>query len=281
MALGPLTTPSILPSGIPCWVELAALDEGAAQQFYNGLFGWTYYLNRDPAAPNGRYLIASLGTTDVGGIYRAAPDQPSLWTINVSVHSTANAAEWVQHLGGTVTLGPVAIPNRGSILHATDPAGAPVVFWQAPADWDFGSGAPNTFASADLNTHDGEAADGFFCRLFNYTARQIGEVRGVDYVEWLMEQQPVLYRYVMGPEYPPETLPHWMVYFEVDPARGTDATAGHALMLGGRVVAEPYDTPWGRIAILADPGGAVFSIVDRTQIAGEWGRAEVDDPYDD
>jgi len=281
MAVNPSLSPYALPSGIPCWVELATPDENAAQQFYGGLFGWSYYVNRDPAAPSGRYLIAAIGSTQVGGLYRAATGQPSLWTINVSVHSTANAADWVEHLGGAVTLGPVDIPNRGSILHATDPAGAPVVFWQPPDAWDFGVGAPNTFASADLNTRDGEVADGFFCRLFNYTARQIGDSRGVDYVEWALEQQPVLYRYVMGPEYPPNTLPHWMVYFEVDPARGTDATAGHALMLGGRIVVDPYDTPWGRIAIIADPCGAVFSIVDRTQVSDDWGRAEVDDPYDD
>ena len=281
MTVNPSLTQSILPSGMPCWVELATPDEKAAQQFYTGLFDWSYYLNRDPATPAGRYLIAAIGSTPVGGLYRAAPQQPSMWTINVSVHSTVNAAEWVTHLGGTVTLDPVEIPGRGSIVHAADPAGAPVVFWQPRPDWDFGSGIPNTFAGADLNTHDGEAADGFFARLFNYTVRQVGDSRGVDYAAWLLEQQPVLYRYVMGPEYPVDTLPHWMVYFEVDPARGTDATAGHALMLGGRIVVDPYDTPWGRIAIIADPCGAVFSIVDRTTIAEGWGRAEVDDPYDD
>lgn len=281
MAVGPITSQSILPSGIPCWVELATLDERAAQQFYAGLFGWNYHLNRDPATPNGRYVIASLGSRDVAGIYRAAERQPTLWTINISVHSVANAADWTQHLGGEVTLGPVAIPDRGSILHVVDPAGAPAVFWQPSSTWDFVSGAPNTFATADLNTHHGEAADGFFCRLFNYTPRQIGENRHVDYMEWVLDQQPVLYRYVMGAEYPPETLPHWMVYFEVDPARGADATAGHAIMLGGRVVVEPYDTPWGRIAIIADPCGAVFSIIDRSRILDDFGRAEVDDPYDD
>ncbi|HVV13711.1 VOC family protein [Amycolatopsis sp.] len=280
MALGPQVTRSILPSGIPCWIELATLDEEVAQRFYNGLFGWNFDLNRDPAAPTGRYLIASLGGIDVAGVYRAAPDQPSLWTINVSVGNTATAAEWVVHLGGKITLGPVEIPGRGSILHATDPAGAPVVFWQ-PENWSFATGLPNTFATADLNTHDGEAADGFFCRLFSYTARQIGDTRGVDYAEWVLDQQAVLYRYVMGPEYPPETLPHWLVYFEVEPARGADATAGHALMLGGRVVIDPYDSPWGRIAVLADPGGAVFAIVDRTRRLEDFGRAEVDDPYDD
>jgi predicted enzyme related to lactoylglutathione lyase len=90
----------------------------------------------------------------------------------------------------------------------------------------------------------------------------------------------VLYRYVMGSEYSPQTPPHWMIYFEVDPARGTDATAGQAIMLGGNVVIQPYDTPFGRMAILADPDGAVFAVIDHSR-AVSTGRAEVDDPYDD
>lgn len=272
---------SILPSGMPCWVELASTDEAVAQEFYSRLFGWTYRLHRDPATRTGRYLVGSLGPADVGGLYRAERGWPSTWTINLAVQNTANAAGWVEHLGGGVTLGPIRLHHRGSILHAVEPSGTPVVFWQPPPSWDFASGVPNTFSAADLNTHDGMAADNFFCRLFNYTAVQIGDSQGIDYLEWRLDNEPVLYRYVMGPEYPPDARPHWMVYFEVDPARGTDATAGHALMLGGSVIVEPYDTSWGRIAILADPTGAMFSVIDHSLTTEDWGRAEVDDPYDD
>jgi predicted enzyme related to lactoylglutathione lyase len=281
MAVSRSVPRAVLPSGIPCWVELATLDEEATRRFYSRLFGWTFHLNPDPATPDGRYLVATLGRLPVGGLYRTPAGRPSHWTINISVASTASAAQWVAHLGGAVTLGPVDIPGRGSIVHAEDPTGAPLVLWRPPADWNFGIGLPCTFATADLNTHDGPAADAFFCRLFRYTALQIGDTRGVDYTEWRLEQEPVLYRYVMGPEYPRNTPAHWMVYFAVDPALGINATAGHAVMLGGRAVVEPYDSPWGRIAVLADPSGAVFSIVDRTRVSPEWGRAEVDDPYDD
>jgi hypothetical protein len=197
------------------------------------------------------------------------------------VQNTASTAEWVETLGGRVTLGPVEIPERGSILHAIDASGAPIVFWRPPANWDFGAGSTNTFVGADLNTHDAIAADRFYRKLFNYTTRQLGNSSTADYAEWLLANEPVLYRYVMGSEYLPDTPPHWMVYFQVDPARGTDAAAGHALMLGGTVVIQPYDTPFGRMAILADPEGAVFAIIDRTQVHQDWGRAEVDDPYDD
>jgi predicted enzyme related to lactoylglutathione lyase len=162
-----------------------------------------------------------------------------------------------------------------------DPTGAPVVFWQPAASWEFGTGVPNTFSGADLNTYDGAVADHFYCKLFNYTSQQIGNTTSIDYAEWLIDHQPVLYRYVMGPEYRPDTPPHWMVYFEIDPASGTDAACARALMLGGQVVIQPYDTAYGRMAILADPDGSVFAVIDHSQVLEGVGRAEVDDPYDD
>ncbi|RZQ64812.1 VOC family protein [Amycolatopsis suaedae] len=280
MSVSSSAAPRTLPSGVPCWVELATPDEEAAERFYGELFGWSYEVRRDPATPTGRYSIASLGGIPVGGQYQAASGGQPEWMLHLAVQNTVTAAEWVEHLGGKVTLGPVDIPDRGSIVHATDPGGAPVVFWQPTETWEFASGVPNTFAGADLNTTDGPAADHFFSRLFSYTTSQIGD-ETIDYAQWMLNHTPVLYRYVMGPEYQRGTPAHWMVYFEVDPARGTDAVAGHALMLGGSVVVRPYDTPFGRTAILADPFGAVFSVIDHAVVTEGWGRAEVDDPYDD
>ena len=281
MAIGPSSTPSPVPAGIPCWIELACREQAVAERFYGALFGWEYTTQRDPATSDGRYAIAALGTVPVGGLYRAAQGAPLGWMPHISVPHTASAAEWVEHLGGRITLGPVAIPDRGTIMHAVDACGAPVVFWEVPPNWEFVTGIPNTFSGADLNTHDGVAADHFYTKLFTYASHQIGDGEALDYVEWLIEHEPVLYRYVMGSEYSLETPPHWLVYFDIDPARGVDAVAGEALMHGGTVVIQPYDTPFGRMSILADPEGAVFAVIDHSRVAEGWGRAEVDDPYDD
>ncbi|MEU6642290.1 VOC family protein [Saccharomonospora sp. NPDC046836] len=281
MSVGMSVPPALFPAGVPCWVELASADEAAAREFYKKLFGWEFVVKRDPATLNRRYSIASLLDSEVAGLYQTARDQPTGWIVQLSVTSTASTAEWVQRLGGTVTLGPVGIPDRGSILHAVDPSGAPVVFWQPPADWAFATSFPGTFSGADLNTHDGAGADHFYCRLFDFTSQQIGG-DGIDYAEWRLGHQPVLYRYVLDAEYRASIPPHWMVYFDADPMRGADAMAGQAIMFGGSVVTPPFDTPFGRTAVLADPGGSVFSIVDHSRpVDTGAGRAEVDDPYDD
>ena len=50
---------------------------------------------------------------------------------------------------------------------------------------------------------------------------------------------------------------HWMPYFGVLDA---DATTGKVADAGGRVNQGPWDTPFGRMAVLSDPQGAVFMI---------------------
>jgi len=63
----------------------------------------------------------------------------------------------------------------------------------------------------------------------------------------------------IGDDWPAEIPSHWMTYFAVD---DTDATAAKAKALGGNVNAEPFEIPVGRMAVLSDPGGAHFSVLN-------------------
>jgi hypothetical protein len=49
--------------------------------------------------------------------------------------------------------------------------------------------------------------------------------------------------------------PAWDVTFAVDDA---DAIAEKAAELGGSVLVAPFDAPWVRMAVIADPAGATF-----------------------
>ncbi|MGH2840367.1 MAG: VOC family protein, partial [Solirubrobacteraceae bacterium] len=54
----------------------------------------------------------------------------------------------------------------------------------------------------------------------------------------------------------PDVPPHWGVTFAVDDA---DAIADKATELGGTVVVAPFDAPWVRMTVIADPQGATFT----------------------
>ncbi|EIE98015.1 VOC family protein [Saccharomonospora glauca] len=280
MSLGAAAAMPGSPLGTPCWVELCTPDVSTAQAFYGALFGWEFHVKRDPVGSDGRYSIALRDGVQAAGLYRATRGQPTGWSIHLRVNNATATAQRVEHLGGTIRLGPAAIPERGTVLHVIDPSGAPVVFWQPPSGWLFGASLPGMFSGADLNTHDGFAADEFYCRLFGFTSEQIGD-EGIDYAEWRIGHEPVLYRCVIDDGHT-TVPPHWLVYFETDPTVGTDALAETALGLGGGILTEPYDTPFGRTALLTDPDGAPFAVIDHScPVDLGVGRAEVDDPYDD
>jgi predicted enzyme related to lactoylglutathione lyase len=48
------------------------------------------------------------------------------------------------------------------------------------------------------------------------------------------------------------------VYFAVE---DTDAAVAKMTSLGGATIRPPWDTPYGRMAVVADDHGAVFSVI--------------------
>ena len=53
--------------------------------------------------------------------------------------------------------------------------------------------------------------------------------------------------------------PHWLIYITVDDC---DAAAARAEELGGAINRPPADVPnVGRFAVLTDPGGALFAVI--------------------
>jgi uncharacterized protein len=64
----------------------------------------------------------------------------------------------------------------------------------------------------------------------------------------------------MAPEFPAEVPAHWMPYIGT---RDVDGIAEAAVLAGGYIVKQPSDMKGaGRYAVLADPQGAVFAVID-------------------
>ena len=123
----------------------------------------------------------------------------------------------------------------------------------------------------DLLTPDLARARAFYAGLFGWSIRSeppeangycIAEVDGRDVAG-------------MAPKLDTAGLPTaWTTYFATDAA---DMTAGSILAAGGQLLAEPFDVlDAGRMAMAADPGGAVFGIWEArahlgAKLAGESG----------
>ncbi len=112
---------------------------------------------------------------------------------------------------------------------------------------------PGTFSWAELATSDAEAAKSFYASVFGweYEDNPVGDGQIYSMAARDGETAAALFT----SEQPP---PHWNCYVTVQSA---DETAAHAADLGAQVIVEPFDVlDAGRMAVLADPAGAVLSV---------------------
>jgi predicted enzyme related to lactoylglutathione lyase len=188
-------------------------------------------------------------------------DMPVAWNTHVAVASADAAAEAVIKAGGSVVAGPFDAPPAGRLAVISDPVGAVLCVWE-PGDRKGAQvvNEPRAWSMSLLQTPDPEVAKAFYGEVFGWQ----GEPFGPGVTLWRLPgyfggepNQPVPRDVVAGMMKSTDVAPHWRVDFWVE---DTDATAATAGRLGGQVIAEPFDTPGFRSAVLADPHGAAFSI---------------------
>ena len=249
------------PPGAFCWLELSTTDQNAAKGFYSSLLGWA---SQDfPMGPNDFYTMFQLEGRDTGAAYTMRPEQrsqgvPPHWMIYIAVESADDAAGRVAQLGGKLLSPPCDVYDIGRMAVVQDPTGAVFALWQPKSHAGTGiSGVPGTLCWADLMTPDPARAKEFYTGLFGWRI-----IKG--------ENDPSGYLHIANGEkfiggIPPANFrdpnvpPHWLVYFLV---ANCDETAAKAKELGAKTHLAPMTIEKvGRMAILADPQGAVFAII--------------------
>jgi predicted enzyme related to lactoylglutathione lyase len=264
--------------GVPCWIDTSQPDPEKAVSFYEGLFGWDFEDVMPPDSP-GKYFIARIRGGDVAAVGSQPEGGPpmALWNTYIWVESADETASKAAEAGGRVVMEPFDVMDAGRMAVLADPEGAVFCVWQPKQHK--GARIVNEHGSLNfngLNTRDPEAAKSFYRRVFGWDTLSLGggaEMWRLDgYGDHLEQLDPDLRKRVaeLGgpagfedvvaslnpiPDDQPDTPAHWSVTFGVDDA---DAIAARAAELGGKVIVEPFDAPWVRMAVLADPQGATF-----------------------
>lgn len=243
--------------GTPCWADLSADDVDRARAFYSGLFRW----NIPPGPPEaGGYSMCEVAGRAVAGIgpKMGPPDAPVTWTTYLATDDADQSAARITAAGGQLLMEPFDVMDSGRMAIAADPAGAVFGIWQSRSFP--GAQLANEPGAMTWNENMSRDLDGskvFYQAVFGYGYQDMSG-DGFRYAMVMVDGHEVG---GMGeyPEGTPAEMPAaWATYFAVT---DTDAAVAKVTELGGRVVQPPSDTPYGRIGVVADNDGAVFSVI--------------------
>jgi predicted enzyme related to lactoylglutathione lyase len=248
------------PAGSFCWIELHTTDQSAAKSFYGSLFGWQ--ANDMPMGPNDFYTIFRLQGRDTGAGCTLRPEElsqgiPPHWMIYIAVENADAAVTKAQGLGGKILAPAFDVMDAGRMAVIQDPTGAIFCPWQANKNTGIGiAQVHGTLCWADLSTPDPKRASDFYSGLFGWQIfadpkDKSGYLHIKNGEHFIGGVPPAGHRQ-------PGVPAHWMAYFQVD---DVDATANKAKENGAKLHLPPMSMEGvGRMSVIADPQGAVFSI---------------------
>ncbi len=242
-------------------LDLLTKDLIGAADFYYRLFDWEF--TGDFSAPDTTLVrgdpdegVAVVLTGD--GVLGETLGRVARWEVFFSVASVDETAERAWRHGGDVIHSPVAIEDGSRVALIRDPTGAVFgVVEDVPpgraadaAECDRGR-----MVGIELHTTSSEVAAGFYLEVFNWTtsadpdpAAVVFNRAGVPFAGLVADPSPVL------------AAPAWVVYFGVP----NIAEACQAVeWLGGAVLAVTAADETGPAAMVTDPGGAVFGLLER------------------
>lgn len=246
------------------YAQLTTPDLTKAKAFYGSLLGWTF---QDRPVSRGHYAEALVNGHVVAGLVeRPLPDTDNpphpLWLPFISAADVQNVAKSSRQWGAKVLFRPAAVQGRGEQTIIADPQGALFAALHAPQG---DPGDTNATTQGDwiwnaLLTSAPSASAGFYQKLFGY---QVEAAPAPDTNQrYILESQSVARATVnpLPPSLPQNARARWLSFVQVD---SVGSAAEKAVQLGGRVLVEPHlDHQNSMIAVLADPAGAAFGVME-------------------
>jgi hypothetical protein len=247
------------PTGSPCWADIWTSDVEGSRKFYRELFGWEA---QAPAPQFGGYFMWTRNGVPVAGGMGDMGEMKAnnSWSVYLQTNDLAKTLELAEPKGAQIIQGAMAVEDLGSQAVLLDPTGAQLGAWQPgtfPGFTVLGEhGAPSWF---ELHTRDYVAAVEFYRSVFGWDTATVGDS---DQFRYTVMRDPSGEGELAGIMDAAGFLPDgasskWWVYWGVD---DVDAAIAKAKSLGGSVVIDAEDTPYGRLATVSEPAGAQFKL---------------------
>lgn len=242
--------------GAPCWIDLTSSDLERAKDFYGALFGWTF----ETGGPEyGGYTTAFKDGLKVAGVMANDPQwqMPDAWSTYLHTADIEATLAKAVAAGGTSCGGVMDVPEQGRMAMLTDPGEAMVGLWQPTGHRGFEvvgeHGAP---AWHQLTTRKYAAALEFYREALGWQTQSESDTDEFRYTTALFDGEALLGVMDAG-AMPAGFGSQWNFFLGAD---DVDRTIEGILARGGSVVRAAEDTPFGRLAAVADPTGAAFNL---------------------
>ena len=263
--LPPLNTPASAEHhiGKMVWADLVTPDLAAAERFYGGLFGWTF---QTVHAGDSDYAVALADGRPVGGLLQkpmpAGERRQSAWLTFIAVRDVDAAKRTALEHGAKVVSDAKSYPRRGRQAVLSDPEGGVfAILASSSGDTPDFLAAPGEWIWSSLLCKDPDAEAGFYQQVFSYDVFELASEDGMEHVILSNDN----FARASANAFPADTThrhPHWLNFIRVD---NTADTAAKVVASGGRVLVEPHvDRHGGHAAVVADPAGAPFGLMEWT-----------------
>jgi uncharacterized protein len=250
------------------WVDLLTSDVERAEAFYGKLFGWTF---RKIGDGDRAYTLAFLGEEPMAGMVRvphkANERKPARWIGFISVPDVTEAQRSVLSQGGKVLVSARSFAKRGDLAVFADPEGAIFgVMSSSTGDVEDFLTEVGDWIWAQFLSRNGEKAAIFYASIGR--TRVLDEPKPDGAKRWLLVSQGYARASII--EIPPQrsdARAGWLGYLRV---ADVGATVALAQKLGGRILVAPRPNLFdGKVALLADPSGAMFGVLQWDAVEAE------------
>lgn len=248
-------------TGKVIWVDLVTPNLATAEHFYAGLFGWSFPDTRDGSS---HYAVAMLDGRPVAGLFQhavpAGEHRQSAWLTFIAVADVDAAKQTTVAQGGRVLSEPHAYARRGRQAVLADPQGAIfAVLASSSGDPPDVLATPGEWIWSSLIATDPGKDAAFYQTVFGYDVFDSENEDGGEHLILSTDEYARASVNAM-PDVASHRHPHWLNFVRVVDTVQMTAKVSE---LGGRVLVEPrVDRHGGRVAVVADPFGAPFGLLE-------------------
>ncbi|MBE9098027.1 VOC family protein [Vacuolonema iberomarrocanum] len=241
------------------WHDLLTRDVAIARRFYADLLGWEYQIEHAAnfvwRPGEADYPLIFANGEAHGGFVELEQDLSRYWVAYVQVNDVDAVTVKAASLGATIIREPFDTPGVGRSSVIQDGQGAIICLNVPTHNFPAPKGS---FLWEELITNDVEAAKHFYSELLGWTPQDIDTNQGASYAVMKCADGAIATG-ITNQAFDAVESPIWIPYLATN---DIDATLAKARAIGGKVRAEANMPNGDRKAILADPTGAIFGLLE-------------------